>query len=404
MVRTKRFLVLCMSLLLFGVAAACGGDTEDGGASEEPFKVLFVSGQTGMLAPVASSLTRGIEAYVEYANENGGVAGRQIELEIKDNQSDPTRGVTLIQDAISGDDKPDLVIPGISSNEALAAAPILMRAEVVTIQAAATPMLDNVEEYPFFFSTVVTHGVIYEGMLEFIEKTDSDVRKVALVAPEDAIGDATKKFFDAAFGESGMEITEHRYKGDAVDVTPVFQAAMADDPDWIVMEGAGAQVATMVTSRQKAGAEKIPTIVGSNASSQPILDISNEAQRENLYNTIAPGELWVEPEDRSEDFATFVDRILDGGDLDSPLSVYAAGWDALYIWARAVESIDGEVTSQAVKEALETLSEYEDEMVPAYGGGGGYTKESHYHPGLASDFTFGQIVEVRDGMSVLKGQ
>ena len=391
---------LAAGLILWGTAACGDGDTE--ASSDDPFRVVFVSGQTGVLATPAKAVARGIQAFVDDANEDGGIDGRKIDLEILDNQSDPTRGVTLIQGEISGDDKPDLVIPGISSNEALAAAPILSRAKVLTIQAAASPLLDDVEKYPYFFSTVVTHEVIYEGMVKFIEAKDPDAEKVALIAPEDAIGDATQQFFDGAFGDSGFTYTEHRFKGDAVDASPVFQAAAAEDPDWIVMEGAGAQVATLVASRLKAGAEDIPTIVGSSASSQPILDIGTPAQRENLYNTLAPGEDWVEPEDRSEEFATFVDAVKAQGELESPLSVYQAGWDAMYIFERGVAAVDGEVTGTSMKEALENLGDYEDEQVPAYGGGGAYTPESHFHPGKAEDFTFGQIIEVRDGMSVLK--
>jgi branched-chain amino acid transport system substrate-binding protein len=363
---------------------------------------VFVSGQTGVLATPAKAVARGIQAFVDDANENGGIDGRQIELEVLDNQSDPTRGVTLIQEQITGNDKPDLVIPGISSNEALAAAPILSRAEVLTIQAAASTLLDDVEKYPYFFSTVLTHEVIYESMVDFIEETDAQASKIALIAPEDAIGDATQQFFDGAFGDSGFATTEHRFKGDAVDISPVFAAAMAEDPDWIVMEGAGAQVATLVASRLKAGAESVPTIVGSSASSQPILDISTEAQRENLYNTLAPGEAWVEPKDRSEEFAKFVDAVKAQGELESPLSVYEAGRDAMYIWSRGVDAVDGEITGSSVKDALENLGDYEDPQVPAYGGGGGYSAESHFHPGKAEDFTFGRIIEKRDGMSVLQ--
>ena len=390
------------AVLLLGTAAACGGDSGGDGDTDEPFKVLFVSGQTGLLSVPATGVTRGLEAFVEWKNEQGGVKGRPIELEIKDNQSDPTRGVTLIQEEINSDDPPDLVVTGISSNEALAAAPILMRAEVLTMQSAASPLLDDVDKYPYFFSTALTHEVIYESMLNFIKEENPDVDRVALVAPQDAIGDATQEFFDGAFKDSGIETSEHRFKGDDVDISPVFQDALSKDPDFIIMEGAGAQVATMVASRVKAGAESVPTIIGSSASSQPILEIANEAQRENLFNTLAPGEAWIEPEDRGEIFGTFVDLIKAQGELESPISVYQSGWDVLYVWTRAVESIDGEITSAAVREALENLPDYEEPLMPAYGGGGGYSAESHFHPGKADDFTFGRIIETRDGMSVLE--
>ncbi|MCW2757260.1 MAG: branched-chain amino acid transporter substrate-binding protein, partial [Nocardioidaceae bacterium] len=108
--------------------SACGSNASSG-SSGGSYRILYVAGQTGVLSPTAIAIGRGIKAHVDAINAEGGLDGKKIVLQTKDDQSDPTRGVTLVQEQLNGDNPPDLVIPGVSSNEALAVAPLLARSK-----------------------------------------------------------------------------------------------------------------------------------------------------------------------------------------------------------------------------------------------------------------------------------
>ncbi|CAN5369794.1 hypothetical protein BH09ACT10_BH09ACT10_29110 [soil metagenome] len=393
---------VAVAVSLLATACGSGGGDDDAGDSSKPYKVLFVSGKTGLYANPAAAVGRGVQAKIDSINDKGGIKGRKVTLELKDNQSDPTRGVSLVQEALGEKQKPELVIPGQSSNEALSIAPLTSRQKIVTVGSASSPVLDDVKKYPYFFSASLTHLVIYESMLKFIKEKTPEVKRVALVTSNDALGDGTENFFRKNFEGTGIDISVDRFQFDSIDVTPVFQKALSAKPDWLIVEGAGAQVAIMLKSRLKAGGEGVPTIVGSSASSQPILDIVSPAERENVYNTLAPNEAFVEPANRGEEFNEFLKRIKDQGPLVLPISAYAAGWDSVGIWARGVENTSGEITGERVKATMEGLPKSDDPQFPAYGGGGGATKTSHFHPGDPDDFTFGQVVKVTDGMTIIK--
>lgn len=376
---------------------SCGSD-EGGSEETDPFEILYVSGITGLLSTSAKAFERGIKAHVEYLNENDGVTGREVRLTVKDNQSDPTRGVTLVQESLSSDARPDVVLPGVSSNETLAVAPLLMREKVPVMASISSPALDDVEQFPYMFSYCALQRDYLVGGLEFM-KNSGDLNRVALVVPNDALGDGVIDGFEEIFADVDTEVIQ--FDGESVDFTPAFQKAAAFDPDWIITEGAGAQVPAILSSRVKAGAEEIPTIAGVTASTQPLLEISQGKQLNNLYATMLPLQAYVEPEDRSDEFNEFAKRVNAQGPLEQPLATYAAGWDLVGLWARGVEQTGGDGSAEAITEALENLELTEDDkQFPMFGGD--YTTESHFPQNVEDYMKFGVLKSEKDGMLVIE--
>lgn len=379
------------------LTAACGGDDGDGGDTDEPLQIFMSQGQTGLLAPSAKAVIRGAEAAVKYLNDNGGLHDRQIEVTIEDNQSDPTRGVTLVQDAIS-ELKPDLVIPGVSSNEALAVAPLLGRSEIVGISPASSNALNDPEKYPYFFGQSALQQHVLEAVAAFLSDK-GDVDKVAFVGPDDALGDALGDELAGAFGDAGIKYTDHRFKADAVDVTPAFQAALADDPDWIYMDAAGTQAGTILSSRVKAGAEDVPAIAGVVMGSQPLLELAGDTNQMDKVSLInLPTQSWVEPEDRSDQFNAFFEGIKAQGDIETTLSTYGAGWDSVMLWADAVKQVEGDITPQKVREQLMHLSTDHDRLFYRVT----FTEETNFPHAQPDELVVGEPTGVKDGMFTLK--
>lgn len=380
----------------FVATSACSGGEEDN-SSDEPFHILNSTGVTGLLAPTAEAVTRGIEAAIKSLNADGGLHGRQIELTTMDNQSDPTRGVSNIQAAINGNEKPDLVITGVSSNEALAVAPLLGRTKTIGIGPASSADLNDPEKYPYFFSQGPLQRDTLRAAASFLAE-QGDVRRVALVAPDDGLGDAVGDELEGAFDRVGIETSDHRFKADAVDYTAAFQQALATDPDWIYMEGSGTGVPHLLTSRVKAGAEDVKTIIGVNASAQPILDLTEGTnQLDNVSVLMLPTQAFVEPADRSDLFNEFFDRLKAQGPIETALATYGAGWESVMIWAEAVKSVDGQVTAENVREALIHPPEVDRLMYQET-----YSPDSNFVVGAPGDYTIAEVTSMTDGMFVLK--
>jgi branched-chain amino acid transport system substrate-binding protein len=396
-----RHRLAAITLASVALVSACGGSGADNnGSSSAPLRVLFVGGLTGPLSTTAVAVERGVKASVEYLNSKGGVKGRKIELTSKDDQSDPTRAVTLLQGELTGQAKPDLVIAGVGSNEALAMAPLLARNKVVGIASAVSPKLNDPGLYPYFFSEAFPASDQVKAAAVYLEGL-GDVKKVALVAPSDALGDGTAANFSAAFTGGSIATQVFRFPTDAVDFTPILQKTAAYKPDWIYMEGSGAQAPILLASREKAGATSIKTIAGATASSQPLLKLGKGQQLNNLYATLTPNAAYIEPAKRTEEFNAFFTAIKGQGALATSPYVYSVGWDNISIWAKALSRVDGTVTGEKVKAALESEPAKESgAQFPVYSGQ--YSPTNHMHGGHPEDFTFAQLQEYKDEMLVIK--
>lgn len=113
---TTRWSLLLALVLAFGLAAAaCGGDDDegDGGeaaetgggggeATDEPIVIGAAVDLTGQMAPFDGPAVTAAQIQVDKLNEEGGVAGRELQLRVIDHQLDPERtksaAIELIDD------------------------------------------------------------------------------------------------------------------------------------------------------------------------------------------------------------------------------------------------------------------------------------------------------------------
>ncbi|MCW2747846.1 MAG: hypothetical protein JWP10_988, partial [Nocardioidaceae bacterium] len=370
------------------------GGSDGGGSSEKPYQVLYSSGITGLLAPSAKGVERGIKAKIDTLNAAGGINGRKVELTTVDNQSDPTRGVTLVQKAIGSSKKPDLVIPGVSSNEALAIAPLLARNKIVGVGPASNAVLNDIKKYPYFYSQSAKQQSILAAVATQL-KEKGGVTKVALIAPNDALGDALGAPFKDEMGKVGIKTTDTRFASDAVDITPAFQKAMEGNPDVIYMDAAGTQAAAVLSSRVKAGAEDIPAIAGVVLGSQPLLTLAKGTdQMKNVNLVMLPTQQYIPPADRSEVFNEFFKAVSAQGAFEVPLSTYSAGWESVALWADAVASIDGDVTEEKINKAMQAIPTSAPRLMFKVT----FTPTNNFLAPTPDEFTIGQPTGVKDGM------
>lgn len=88
-----------------GEAMAEGGELTDVGVTDDEIRLGLISDLTGPFAGLTGPITDGLEAYWENVNENGGVAGRQVVLEIRDASYDiDIHGTFYDELADDGDD------------------------------------------------------------------------------------------------------------------------------------------------------------------------------------------------------------------------------------------------------------------------------------------------------------
>ena len=104
---------------------------------------------TGGAAQWGVPARNGVMLAVDQINAAGGINGRKIALNLQDDQCDPTKGVSAVQNLISTD-KPVAIVGAVCSSVSLAIAPILEKNRIIMISPASTsPLLSNAGNYIF---------------------------------------------------------------------------------------------------------------------------------------------------------------------------------------------------------------------------------------------------------------
>lgn len=93
-------------------------------AAQEPIKIGVLEDQSGDFAAVTSVKVQAIQLVAEEINEEGGIAGRPVELVIYDTQSDNLRYQEMMRRVLQRD-KVDVVFAGFSSASREAYRPIV---------------------------------------------------------------------------------------------------------------------------------------------------------------------------------------------------------------------------------------------------------------------------------------
>jgi branched-chain amino acid transport system substrate-binding protein len=114
---TLYFVLITVVLVLSVVLAACQSDTpatEEPAVEESPIVIGVSLPLSGRFGEPGTAIKKGYEVWVAMVNETGGLLGRQVELSVLDNASDPDTAVADYEKLITVD-RVDLVVGPVSS-------------------------------------------------------------------------------------------------------------------------------------------------------------------------------------------------------------------------------------------------------------------------------------------------
>jgi branched-chain amino acid transport system substrate-binding protein len=170
MVRMRATLAVFAVVLAAGCSAP-GSDKEESGDDSGPIKIAVVDAQSGQLSSLGAWELKGARLAVDEWNAQGGVNGRQIQLDVFDDQGDPTIGTNLARKI---DSEGYIAMIGTAESAVtIAMAPLLKTAEIPNITSGQSPGLVKVgSEFLFlngptsttYDETLAKHIVDQEGI------------------------------------------------------------------------------------------------------------------------------------------------------------------------------------------------------------------------------------------------
>lgn len=291
--RKKRVVTaaIIVAALLSMALAGCGGGGESATktliyANEAPFSGPYAA--WGLMAQPSCEIA------AEDVNAAGGikVGNDTYMLEIKkyDNAMDPTVAATVTRKAISDD---GVKYIGMISTDEAGAVNELCNSKKVALFAMAPARKLIGPDHPYTFQTYYEIGEAEEVMLQYLEKEQPNVKRIAVIAPDDTRGHISGEDFKeiAAASSGGFTVVDVIYTGaEETDFYSTLTNLLAKGVDMIDVSCSSPEVQGNVIKQSRelgyTGAYMHPDTLD-------VVTVSEICGIENLEGNIAASQ-WVE--------------------------------------------------------------------------------------------------------------
>ncbi|WP_160574007.1 ABC transporter substrate-binding protein [Actinomadura physcomitrii] len=371
------------ALLLAGCGSAGNTGGSNSSGSGDPIRIAIVYGVTGAFAGFAKDFLTGVNAAKDSINAAGGVNGRKIEVDVLDDKSNPTTGVSVLTKALTSSNPPDAVVPGGVSTEVLAMLPAASSRGLFSIAPASDPSINKPSSYPYHFGTFAVPQQNLTAIGAGFKANGT--RTLGVITSSDAFGDAVLGGIQNVAKDAGVKIVAtERPDPTSLNFDVQYQRVMAAKPDAVFFDFASQDaVGRLLASRVTVGATGTPVYGGSAAAATPLGKSTDPAALKScqipVYRfTIASASPPAYLAPLLKAFKGSKDSILSGG----------LGWDTVKLVALAAQRAGKDTGGKALAAAL-LSSPVPANVLALFPGGVGYTKDNHFPtPG---EGTFGQV-------------
>jgi branched-chain amino acid transport system substrate-binding protein len=156
---------------------------------------------------------------VQEINAAGGIDGRQIELIVRDTQSEPTKAVNGAAE-LTHAHKVSVVLGPVNSGESLAVVPLLARANTPQVHPCWVDSLTDPKKYPMCFRNASTNQQIGAAANRYVVDVLKR-KKVAVISDTTGYGTASAKAYVPMLKEKGAEVV---YEGNIDAANPDLTA------------------------------------------------------------------------------------------------------------------------------------------------------------------------------------
>jgi branched-chain amino acid transport system substrate-binding protein len=243
--RRKSFHLFAFSTLA-GIGALLAGEV----AAQEVVKVGIVMPLTGVLGPVGKQAVAGARLYV--AQHGDMVAGRKIQLIVRDDASVPDNSKRITQELIVSE-KIAILGGGMTPN-VLAIAPLVNESKTATVVMVSGTSIVT-ERSPYFVRTSWTHAQQASVLANWAAKNGS--KRATIISSDWAPGHEASGVFASTFAKAGGEIVETLKVPLAnPDFAPFLQRAHDSKPDTLFIFVPASQAAVLAKQFVERGLDK----------------------------------------------------------------------------------------------------------------------------------------------------
>ena len=263
--------ILIASIVIAGLLIACN---PQGGSGDKVRIGVFMS-TTGTTANFGISSVNGIKLATEEANAAGGINGKQVELLVQDDRSDPSEAATIVTKFVT-QDMVNAVIGEVASSRSLAAAPIAQNAKIPML----TPSSTNPEvtkKGDFIFRSCFIDPYQGAAIAQFAAKTLGAKTAAIMVDRKNDYSTGLEKVINETFTKLGgkMVATQSYQEGDQ-DFNAQLTSLKGANPEVIFVPGYYNDVGLIAKQARDKGIT-VPLIGGDGWDSEQLYKIGGTA-------------------------------------------------------------------------------------------------------------------------------
>ncbi len=323
------------------------------GQAKEPVKIGVVLSLSGPAAVFGLPERDAIAAVYKEIAPNGEINGRKVELVYYDDKTNPTEAARGVTQLINDDKVIAIVGPGTGGN-ILAAGPIADRLKVPLLGPAGTVAVTDKNNafYPWVFRVAINDMIGVRALLEGAAKAGA--KRIGVIYQEDAYGKFGVEFAQKLSTELGFQVVESVSSPyTATDLTSHAVKLRNANVDAVFMQ---LSIASLGAAFLKASNEvglKVQFYANSGLSQRSFIDAAGPLGEG--VRVLSIGNLPYDPTPPEQKLVA----VLAKNGLKPQGWGEIIGTNGLMTAVAALKTIDGAVTGQKMRDAIETLCGYD---------------------------------------------
>jgi branched-chain amino acid transport system substrate-binding protein len=296
--RTKQLVLIAAVAIAATTACNAPGSSNSAQESTEgPVKIAVVNAQSGQLSSLGQWEWKGAKLAADEWNAKGGINGRKIDLELFDDQGDPTVGTNVAR-KIAGEGFVAMLGTA-ESAVTVAMIPILRQSKIPNITSGQSPAIAATKS-PFAFYNGPTSNTYDETLAKYLVD-DKGVKKVALISNNGSYGKGERDAFTKALSDRGITpVDDQVVTTDQKDFSAALTSIRQKEPEVLFVGSEEVEAGLIVKQAKELGIDA--TIAGAAPMGTPVyLETAGTANAEGTV--VSSPYLSNDTDEKSRDFA-----------------------------------------------------------------------------------------------------
>ena len=244
---------LTRRLLLAGAAAAATAIAVPAMA-QETIKLGLVAAMSGQSAKSGEAIVRGLSIAVDEINAKGGVLGKKVELVVRDDESNPAKGVVAARELVQRE-KVVAMFGGLDTPVSMAIVPFANQNKVpfMGVWAAGTPITRNGAAENYVFRVSAVDVLVDKALVDYAVKKYGS-KKPGMILINNPWGESNEAGLKAALAEKNIPYAAiEKFQDADIDVVPQLTRLKQAGADVLFMVANVAPSSQVVKSLDRMG-------------------------------------------------------------------------------------------------------------------------------------------------------